>query len=96
MLGTLSVAKNFYDHAVAAWPDLAPAQYGLAQMLAHQAKALEIKGGGLSAEGRKMHDDAISALEKVSHHKRRRRRGTTLWIDTNRGRGGLAGIGEGS
>lgn len=56
-------ALQCYRQAVQQWPDLAPAQFGLAQMLAWEARQLQLREQGQEAQARL--EEAVSALGNV-------------------------------
>ena len=58
-----ATAASWYREAAQIWPDLAPAHYGLAQMLAAEGRVLARQGQ--EAQAKERFDQAVVALEKV-------------------------------
>ncbi len=56
-------ALAYYQQACQAWPELAPAQFGLAQMLAWQSRQLQLRDAGKEAGARVA--EAVAALQRV-------------------------------
>jgi tetratricopeptide (TPR) repeat protein len=56
-------ALAYYQQACQAWPELAPAQFGLAQMLAAQSRQLQLRDRGEEAQARL--GEAVAALQRV-------------------------------
>ncbi len=63
LLDDFDTAKTFYEKACEACPELAPAQYGLAQMLAAQSRTLTLKEKTQEAAQRLQ--EAVQALNRV-------------------------------